>query len=147
MLGRIEGRRRRGQQRMRWMDGITYSMDMGLGRLQELVVGREAWSAVIHRVTKSSTRLSDWTELNSEGNKVWVSVLSHQEGIKLTQGDLKFHLTHQQWNSMGKCFTFDEVELVRSRKDLNMHNHQASVLHLSKGISCYKNKTNKKQSI
>ena len=59
MLGRIEGRRRRGQQRMRWMDGITYSMDMGLGRLQELVVGREAWSAVIHRVTKSSTRLSD----------------------------------------------------------------------------------------
>ena len=48
---------------------------------------------------------------------------------------------------MGKCFTFDEVELVRSRKDLNMHNHQASVLHLSKGISCYKNKTNKKQSI
>ena len=48
---------------------------------------------------------------------------------------------------MGKCFTFDEVELVRSKRDLNMRNHQASVLHLTKGMSCYKNKTNKKQSI
>lgn len=74
-------------------------------------------------------------------------VLSHQESIRLTQGELKFHLTHQQCNSMGKCFTFDEVELVRSKRDLNMHNHQASVLHLTKGMSCYKNKTNKKQSI
>ena len=55
MLGEIEGRRRRGQQRMRWIDGITDSMDMGLGGLQELVVDREAWSAVIHRVAKSQT--------------------------------------------------------------------------------------------
>ena len=64
MLGKIEGRRRRGQQRMRWLDGITDSTDMGLGELQELVMGREAWRAAIHRVTKSQTRLSDWTELN-----------------------------------------------------------------------------------
>ena len=86
MLGMIKGGRRRGQQRVRWLDGITHSMDLSLSRLQELVMDREAWCAAVHEVARSWTWVSDWTERNWTKRRVGLFLLESPFGSSFIQG-------------------------------------------------------------